>query len=550
MKQIKTLFPYLKNNRNKIYIIILISIFLAFINIFPAKLIEILIDQGLNNQKLNIIFLLSLILFILYLLKSCFSFILNTSFITLGQKTVSKFRQDIYSKVVNFPMEFYTKNDSIYINERIQEVNNITSFFSPQVIQVLVSFLEFIFAIIILSKISLNLLLILIIPVPLLVFFANKMIFNYSKITKELLEESANYSSKINETIKGIEHIKTSATENKEIKKITDYDNNLVFKQSMQMINMKKYMEIITFIMSLIPLIIYVVGGIFLVNNKISLGGIISFTMYISKLYSPFLTIISLSFILNPAFLSLKRLNELFINKNYVINDNTSKEKITNIDSIEFDNLDFSYENGKNTLTNISFSFNKNNVYKICGENGSGKSTLLKLFMNIYTPSKGNIFINNKNINTFDKIELRKNISIVAQKVFLFNDTIKNNIIYGLDDYEEKDYLNVIKQLNLDKFFNTLPLGENTLVGENGIKLSGGELQKISIARAFLKKSNVYLFDEANSNIDYETSLILKNFIKNNKNNNIIIIIEHSDTFDDITDDILNISKKPIMKKI
>lgn len=153
--------------------------------------------------------------------------------------------------------------------------------------------------------------------------------------------------------------------------------------------------------------------------------------------------------------------------------------------------------------------------------------------LKLYHPSSGYILINDNNIDNIKRDAIINDISYVAQKSFLFNDTIKNNIIYGVDNYSEEKYDNIIQSLGIDILIEKMNTNGNDLVGENGFKLSGGEIQKISIARAILKNNNIFIFDEATSNLDQESRFFIKNFIENSKEKT-FIIVDHTDLFKDI----------------
>tara|TARA_E500000178_G_scaffold119662_1_gene119725 strand:- start:5313 stop:6146 length:834 start_codon:yes stop_codon:yes gene_type:complete len=196
--------------------------------------------------------------------------------------------------------------------------------------------------------------------------------------------------------------------------------------------------------------------------------------------------------------------------------------------NIEFKNVEFKYNSTEEkAIKQISLSIKGNTMTAFVGHSGAGKSTILSLLPRFYDPQKGSIEIDNQNIKNVSLNSLRKNLSMVSQDVILFDDTVKNNIIYANPNANEKEIVEACKFAAADDFINKLPQGYNTKIGENGVKLSGGQKQRISIARAILKKSPIILLDEATSSLDAESEEVVQNAIKNLTKNKTTLVIAH-----------------------
>ncbi len=305
---------------------------------------------------------------------------------------------------------------------------------------------------------------------------------------------------------------------------------------------MTVFSQIIALFSVFIPVTVYIFGGWLFVNDQISIGGIIAFSTNVSHLYSPFLGIASSMVTIKPAIESLRRVIDFFYGEEEkeLLNKNASYDELSidiPLKQIIFDQVSYSYQGKKPLFDNLSFVINRGDIFLLKGKNGSGKTTVIRLLLGILNPNSGNIKFNGTDMREIELSEIRKRISTVNQRIFLFNDTIENNITYATNEkYDKMIYNQIIESLNIDKMIETLDDGERTLIGENGNKLSGGQVQKIAIARALLNNSDVIIFDEANANIDIETRDWLKQYILSIKDDKIIIIVDHSNDYDDIAD--------------
>lgn len=538
---LKMLKGYLVQYRKSLVLLVVNTIILSLITVAPVKLTQIIIDKGFIEKDFKVIIICTISLLVLYIGKFILSFIVNKIFIESGQKIISLMRRDLYNRVLLFPLEYFTENDSIYINERIQEVNNLSGLFTPQIINCIIQGIEFSFTVCILLEINSLMVLLLLIPIPFFFYMSKKMFNEFAKLNEKSLEEGAIYSSKVNETIRGIEEIKLSTTEDKEIEKIINYDEALLQKQTKQLLSLRKNTEIITLFISIIPILLYIIGGIFYFNNSITLGGIISFNLYIGKLYAPFISFSSLLLFLSPVIVSFKRIQEHFFNNNYNF-ENSGTIIVSKVNDIKFSKVYFSYKKSKQVFKNININLNTSKVYKLVGENGSGKTTFIKLLLGLYEPSNGNIYINSKSLKRINKVNYRNKISVISQKNFLYNDTIKKNILYGQNEINEKKYKDLLNIFNLTKILSGLDITEDTQIGENGVKLSGGEIKKICILRGLMKEADIYVFDESFNNLDLTSKNNLKEYISKMLKDKLVIIIKHIDIVDDIVDEVIDLN--------
>ncbi len=396
----------------------------------------------------------------------------------------------------------------------------------------------------ILLDLSWKIYLVLLIPVPLLFLIVKQGSAKLKKQSEEVLEKGSRQTTMLNERIKGLEFIQTNSKEDQELSKINKIDEDVVetkIKQSLLMKTISESIGIFTFIA---PVLLYIFGGIFFMNNGITIGGILVFSMYMGRIYSPFLTISTLSLTIEPALVAIERINKMFFSETKDLQEIKGQlEFDEKIETVAFKNVSFSYDDNRELLNDLCFKVKSDTVFNINGVNGSGKTTVLKLCIGLLEPDKGVIEFNGKDISKYKSESIRKRLAVVSQKTFLFNDTIKNNIIYTVnspnDEHIKERYDIIAELIGIEKIYENHNANRDMNIGENGVKLSGGEIQKIAIARALIKDADLIIFDEASVNIDKETNKVIKKIITEQLKRKIIIIVDHSGYFDDISDKIL-----------
>ncbi|BBE30068.1 ABC transporter ATP-binding protein [Tepiditoga spiralis] len=258
--------------------------------------------------------------------------------------------------------------------------------------------------------------------------------------------------------------------------------------------------EFISFIYNLIPILILGIGGLLVQRKEISLGTLIAFYSYIGWLNHPIQMLSNIVISVKKSKETLKRIEEIY---NLPEDEHNGNDLLESIKNIELKNISFSYED-KEIIKNINLNIVSNNKYSIVGESGSGKSTLLNLLPLFYKDFSGNIFINNKNIKEYDINSLHKKILYVSQNEFILNDTLKENIFFG-DTFSEKDIKKAIEYSCINDFLPELEDGMKTVLGENGSNLSDGQKQRITIARAIIRKPDLLILDESTNAIDSKT---------------------------------------------
>lgn len=541
----KFVFNYIKP-RIKLFIIsFLFLIGLSLISLLPPYVTKLAFDEGIMMKNLNILTKYVLILVVIYILKSTFNYLSSAFFTIVSQNTLLEIKKDLTNHIMKLPLEFFSNSESGYIVSRFGEVDSLSPLFSMQSFKLILSIFEFIGAMVIMFLMNAKLTLILVLIIPVFYLITKTFETAFGKLTSQTMEKAATFHGKFQQSVSGVEEIKRMNLEDKETEKINKINKDYVKSSIKYSILLLVGSEAILLLSSVVSVLLLYIGGKGVLQESLSIGTYMAFAGYFGKLYAPVINWNLSMFTFKPAFVALDRIKDFFL-KYPQESETADKIKINEMNMIEMKNVTFSYPDGKETvLNNFNLKAKRGDKLLLKGPNGSGKSTIIRLILGLYDNYDGEILINSIELKKLSKKSLRSRISIVSQKIFLFNDTIENNIKIAGDVSEEK-YETALKISGLKHFIDNLPLKDKTLVGENGVKLSGGEIQKVAIARALIKSdsSDLFIFDEAAAHLDKETRELIKTFIGTELCEKICIIIDHSDYFNDICNRTINLMLK------
>ncbi|MDP9749861.1 MULTISPECIES: ABC transporter ATP-binding protein [Thermoanaerobacter] len=543
-KELELLHLVFKYVKPKIKLFILSFTFLvalSLISLLPPYLTKLAFDEGVMNRNLNLLTKYVLVLIGVYILKSFLNYLSSALFTLLSQNTLFDIKKDLTNRILKLPLEFFSNSESGYIVSRFKEADSLSSLFSLQSFKLILSIFEFIGAMVIMFSLNVRLTLLLILVIPIFYLVSRTFESAFAKVTSETMEKGAIFHGKFQQSISGAEEIKRMALEEKEAQNINEVTKEYVKSSIKYGILLSFGSEAIMLLSSLVSVLLLYLGGQSVIQESISIGTYMAFTGYFGKLYAPVVNWSLSMYTFKPAFVALERIRDFFMR--YPEEDERSDNiKIDKISEIEMRKVRFCYPDGKEyVLRNFNLKAEKGDKVLLKGPNGSGKSTVIRLLLGFYENYEGEILINGLELNKLSKKSLRTQVSIVSQKIFLFNDTIENNIkIVG--NVNDEKYKMALNKSGLKDFVESLPLKDQTLVGENGVKLSGGQIQKLAIARAIMKSdSDVFIFDEATAHLDKDTRELIKKFIKEELNDKICIIIDHSDYFDDVCNKIMHL---------
>jgi subfamily B ATP-binding cassette protein MsbA len=366
-----------------------------------------------------------------------------------------------------------------------------------------------------------------IVMIPFAAFSSKNIGKKMGKRVQVNLESADKFMKFLSEIIKGSWLIKIYQKENEELKKISiiiDERFKAVRKVEQTRLGAGPIMEIISAIA--IAVVVFF-AGYRSMQGAISLSEFVSFLAALMLAYQPVRALAGINIGLQEGITAAKRIYEIIDQKNEIYHDeNAPSLKLKNV-SIEFNNINFIYPDGTHALRSLSAKIEGGTKVGLVGMSGSGKTTFLNLIPRFFHLKNGSILVDNQNINEINLNSLRKEISLVSQDVTLFDDTIRNNILYGNILASNEEIIKACKFAAAEEFIEKLPNKYETIIGENGVKLSGGQKQRLSIARAILKNASIILLDEATSSLDSESESVIQKAIENLTKNKTTIIIAH-----------------------
>ena len=451
------------------------------------------------------IWILGILILISALLRGVFMFFMRQTIIVMSRIIEYDLKNEIFEHYQSLPLSFYRKNNTGDLMNRISEdVSKVRMYFGPAIMYGITLFTLFLMVIPFMFSINFKLTIYSLIPLPILslsIYLVNNVIH---KRSEKIQESLSNLSTFVQEAFSGIRVIKAFDREediNLQFEKeSTDYKNKslkLAFVQAV-------FFPLIMSLIGLSVILTIYIGGVEVFNGSISTGVIAEFIIYVNLLTWPVAALGWITSIIQQAAASQKRINEFLKTKTDIISTENLEKNLAG--TIEFENVDFIYpDSGIHALKNISFKVNQGESVAIIGNTGAGKSTLANLICRMYDISSGSLKIDGRSIEKYNLSCLRSQIGFVPQDVFLFSDSIRNNIAFGNPGMNEEKIIQAAKDADLLNNIADLPNGFDTRVGERGITLSGGQKQRVSIARAVAREPKILILDDALSAVDTKT---------------------------------------------
>ena len=461
-------------------------------------------------------------------LAGIFTFLTRQTIINVSRYIEFDLKNEIYNQYQKLSLNFYKINQTGDLMNRISEdVSKVRMYVGPAFMYSINTITLLVIVIIYMYKQSPVLTYYTLSPLPFLsitIYKLSKLINKKSVIVQENLSDLSSFTQ---ESFSGITLIKSYSIEKKNYE---DF-NSLSEKCKQSQISLVKlqalFFPLMILLIGLSNLFVIYIGGLQYFEGKLEgIGTIAEFIIYVNLLTWPVASLGWISSIIQQAEASQKRINDFLKQKSDIVNTNNIELNISG--DIEFKNVEFTYEDtGIKALRNINFKLNKGDKLGIIGRTGSGKSTLLNLIVRLYNINNGKIIIDTKNINSINIKSLRSQIGYVPQDVFLFSDTIENNIKFGSINSTEKEVIDVCKIADIHNDIEGFENKYKTLLGERGVNLSGGQKQRISIARALIRKPKLLIFDDCLSSVDTKTEENIIKSLNNLKYSTTSILVSH-----------------------
>ncbi|WP_104748019.1 ABC transporter ATP-binding protein [Helicobacter cetorum] len=518
---------YLKEHYKSFIIVMFSSVVVALSTAWGTYLVKPTLDDIFINKDVEMLKVLPFLVILAYFGKSG-GIYLGTYFTNfIGLDIIKKLRNAMLESLLKMEMDFFNKTKKGELIARItNDIGLIRASLSNYLSESIREGLTIIGLVGVVIYQSPKLALVGLVIMPLAAIPISKIIRKVKKLAKANQESNAKITARLSEVFNNVEAIKISNGERLEHKTFMK-ENEAFFKIGIKNIAVAEISSpLMEFLGSIaIALVIYL-GGNEVISGKISVGAFFSFITALFMLYTPIKRITRIISNFQEALVASDRVHEILEREPSIIDGKLVLDSA--IHTIEFKSVWLTYENEKRyALSNINLKFQQNEIIALKGESGSGKSSLVNLILRLYEPSQGEIFINDKKIESITQKSLRENISIVTQRVFIFNGSVAENVAYGLeiDEAKIKECLKKAKALD---FVEKLPNGIESILDEFGTNLSGGQRQRIAIARALYKDAQVLIFDEATSALDSTTEESIKQSILELKENRLIILISHN----------------------
>ena len=514
----------------KILLAAIFSILVAASTSATAWLLDPAIEKIFLNKDKTLIFLIPLAIIIAFSTKGIALYKARIVMIQISEEVKKMLQIDMLKSFINADTQIIeNKHTGKYISNLNFDVAQITRMLAEAFLSIFKDGLTLLGLLLVMFFQNWKLSLIAIIMIPLATITARKLGKRMGKVATEAQEKSGDLNRYLIDLFKNHKIIKIFQRENFENERSEKYVNDLKEKSikiASVYLRSTPIMEVLTGFM--IALLIFYSGKL-IINGELNINNFFSFLAAMMLAYQPVKSLTKVNISIGQGLSAAKRIIPIIDIKNEInLNEKDSNLQLTQ-GTITFENVVFSYySNFQNeVLKNISIKLNGGKMTALVGHSGSGKSTLLNMIPRIYNPTNGTIKIDNQDLTKINLSSLRKEISIVDQNTTLFDDTVFNNIKYAKPDASKDEIFKAAKLSMSEEFINNLENGFETKIGENGVKLSGGEKQRLSIARAFLKKSKIILLDEATSSLDSTTEEKIQKAINELTYNKTTIVIAH-----------------------
>ena len=498
---------------------LLIMMVIRFVDVYPPVLVQQLIDgilvpatmamaggQPVEPGAFGQVVAIVLLMVGLHVFTAVFTAVRGYMMAWVGQRITLTLRNDAFEHMSILSLDFYQQRETGNLMSRItQDVGRLRDFIAEGLQDIIGDSMTLIFMCIIMFTVNWQLALWVLLPIPLIILFSFYFGHKMHKVFHVLWKRYAGISTILASTIPGIRVVKAFTREKYEVGRFQEQTHQ-VFEGEMNAAKLwTLYQPIMTFITYIGTVLIWLVGGRQILNGELTLGEITLFMTYMTRFLQPVRTLAQMNRRFLRAATSAERVFEVLDTPPSVASRKDAIDLPNMRGQVEFRDVFFSYDGEKNAINGISFTTNPGEMIGLVGHSGAGKSTLINLVTRFYDPNEGEILIDGHDSRDIGLRSLRGQIGVVLQDPFLFEGTVADNIGYGKPDATRQEIIAAAKAANAHDFIVKFPDGYDTTVGERGARVSGGERQRISIARAILKNPRILILDEATSSVDTET---------------------------------------------
>lgn len=529
---IKKFISYYKPYRGLFALDMLASLLIAVADLFYPMIARNIINDYVPNRQLRLLIVWLGALLLIYVAKMLLNYFVQYMGHVMGTRMQGNMRRDMFLHLQKLPLAFFDENKTGNIMSRIiNDLFDVSELAHHGPENLFLCTVMFVGSFAVMATINIWLTLIVFAMVPVIVLFSLKMRGRMHKAFKESREQIAEVNAEVETSIAGIRVSRAYVSADHENERFDHENGRYVKVRSNSYKAMGQFHSGMGLLSDVLYLIALAAGGLFFYFGKIDSGSFAAFVLYISMVLKPINSLVALIEQLQNGMTGFARFQEVM-----AVAEESEPENPVQKDTVEgritFDHVSFRYGNeqspsDKLIIDDLSIELDSGKTVALVGPSGGGKTTLCHLIPRFYEIESGKISIDGVDIRDFRREDLRKAIGIVAQDVFLFNCSIKENIAYGNPDATDEEIVEAAKKANIHDYIMTLEQGYDTNVGERGIKLSGGQKQRISIARVFLKNPPILILDEATSALDNVTEMLLQQSLEELSKGRTVVVVAH-----------------------
>ncbi|MFQ9147326.1 MAG: ABC transporter ATP-binding protein [Eubacteriales bacterium] len=524
---LKRFISYYKPHLRLFTLDMLASLVISLTGIIYPIITRRMLNDLIPNREYRLIVIFGIGLLAVYLVRMGLNYFVQYYGHVMGVKMQAQMRSDMFRRLEELPYSFYDSHETGKIMSRMtNDLMDISELAHHGPENLLISGITIITSFCYLISINVPLTLIVFACVPLLVIISLSLRVKMRDAFKKSRESVAEINAALESSISGIRVTKAFTNSEKETEKFEVGNGKFVSSRSAAYKAMGQFHSGTSFVTDIFNVVVLIAGGLFLYNNKISFGDYSTFIVSIGIFVTPVMTLINFMEQYQNGVTGFERFVE-------IMDAEPEKDSVGAKDSgklsgdIALSHVSYSYDGAKEVLRDVSLKINKGETFALVGPSGGGKTTICHLIPHFYDVTDGQILLDGKEIHSLTMESVRRNIGIVQQDIYLFNASVRENILYGRLDATDEEVMEAAKRANIHDYILSLPEGYETKIGERGVKLSGGQKQRLSIARVFLKDPSILILDEATSALDNATEILIQKSLDELCKGRTTIVVAH-----------------------
>ena len=523
----KRFISYYRPHKTIFVLDMLASLLVALVGIVYPIITREMLNELIPNKQYRMIVFAGIGLLLLYVVRMLLNFFIQYYGHVMGVRMQAQMRSDMFRHLEKLPYSFYDNHETGKIMSRMtNDLMDISELAHHGPENLLISSISVIISFVYLSTINIWLTLIIFACVPFLILIAAFLRKKMRNAFMESRVSTAQINASLESSISGIRVTKAFTNADKEEEKFEEGNGMFVSARRKAYKAMGQFHSMTSFITDIFNVIILIAGGLFLYNGSIDFGDYSAFIVSVNLFISPVMTLINFMEQYQTGVTGFERFVEIM--DQAPEEDTPGAVDIGTVEGdIEFRNVSYRYEDSNPVLDHLSLHVKKGQTYALVGPSGGGKTTICHLIPHFYDCVDGEIFVDGKELHTVTMASVRRNIGIVQQDIYLFNASIRDNILYGRLDATEEEVIEAAKRANIHDYIMTLENGYETIIGERGVRLSGGQKQRLSIARVFLKNPPILILDEATSALDNTTEILIQQALDELCKGRTTIVVAH-----------------------